>query len=244
MIRKTVIITGATGGIGCATAHKFAQQGYNIGLIYNKTAPKKLEDELKQYKVDVYSVKIDVSNEKEVVSGFEDFINHFEYIDCLVCTAGIAEDERLLIDRNEHDISKIIDTNLKGVIYCNREMAKYFVSKKHGNIVNISSILGKVGSAGEVVYSASKAGVIGFVKALSKEIGRYGIRVNAVAPGMIKTNMTAGFSEEECNFLRDSIVLKRLGEPEDVADVIYFLASDQARYITGECIEVSGGMLI
>lgn len=244
MIRKTVIITGAVGGIGRATALKFAKNGYNIGLVWHSKSPESLENEIRACGVDVYNVRMNISDEKDVVRGFEEFISHFDYIDCLVCAAGVADPERLLIDRTERDISRIIDLNLKGLIYCNREMSKYFINKKHGNIVNISSILGKVGCTGEVVYSASKAGIIGFTKALSKEVGGYGVRVNAVAPGMIKTDMTAGFSQQECEVLKASTSLKRLGEPEDVADVIYFLASNEARFITGECVEVSGGLLI
>lgn len=244
MIRKTVIITGAVGGIGRATALKFAKNGYNIGLVWHNTSPKSLENEIKACGVEVYSVRIDILDEKDIVRGFEEFISHFDYIDCLVCAAGVAEPEKLLIDRNEKEISRVIDLNLKGLIYCNRELLKYFINKKHGNIVNIASILGKVGCAGEVVYSASKAGIIGFTKALSKEVGEYGVRVNAVAPGMIKTDMTSGFSQQECDILKANTALKRLGEPEDVADVIYFLASSEARFITGECVEVSGGLLI
>lgn len=244
MIRKTVIITGAVGGIGRATALKFAKNGYNVGLIWHSKSPESLETEIKAYGVEAYSVKINISDEKDVVKGFEELVSHFDCIDCLVCAAGVAEPERLFIDRTEKDISRIIDINLKGLMYCNREMLKYFINKKHGNIVNISSILGKVGCGGEVVYSASKAGIIGFTKALSKEVGEYGIRINAVAPGMIKTEMTAGFSEQECNLLKENTSLKRLGEPEDVADVIYFIASDEARFITGQCVEVSGGLLI
>lgn len=244
MIRKTVIITGAVGGIGSATAKKFAKNGYNIALIYNKTSPKKLEKELKEYGIDIFSVKMDISNEEQVVKGFAEIIKHFDSVDCLVCAAGVAEKEELIIDRSKEDISRIIDINLKGTIYCNREILKYFIGKKSGSIVNISSVLGDVGCAGEVVYSASKAGIMGLTKALSKEMGQFGIRINAVNPGMIKTRMTSGFNEEECEALRNNTSLGRLGEPEDVADVIYFLCTDEARFITGECIEVSGGLLI
>ena len=244
MLRKTVIITGSAGGIGSATVLKFARAGYNIGLTYNKTSVASLEEEIKTLGVDFYSVKIDISDEKQVIKGLNKLFNHFEYVESVICIAGIAEEERLLIDRNEKDISNIIDVNLKGTIYCNREACKYFMSKKRGNIVNVASILGQTGCSGEVVYSASKAGIIGLTKALSKEMGEFGIRINCVAPGMIKTNMTAGFSEEECKVLQSNTSLRRLGEPNDVADVIYFLASEEARFITGECIEVSGGLLI
>lgn len=244
MIRKTVIITGAVGGIGSATARKFAKSGYNIALTYHKTSPKSLEKELKTYGVDILSVKMDISNEKEVISGFSDILNHFDCVDALVCVAGIEEKEELLIDKSKEEISRLLDVNLKGTIFCNREISKYFIAKKAGSIVNVSSILGEVGCAGEVVYSASKAGIIGLTKALSKEMGQFSVRVNAVAPGMIKTRMTAGFNEEECEALRNNTSLQRLGEPEDVADVIYFLCSNEAKFVTGQCVEVSGGLLI
>ena len=244
MIRKTVIITGASGGIGSATALKFAENGYNVGFTYNKNDTKELEKKIKAFGVDCLSLRLDQKKESEIVKVFDKFFSHFDCIECVVCNAGVAEEEKMLIDRTEKDVENILDVNLKGTIIVNREACKHFILQKSGSIINISSILGKVGGSCEVVYSASKAGIIGLTKALSKEVGPLGVRVNAVAPGMIETNMTAGFNKKEKNVLKESTALKRLGKPEDVASVIYFLASNEASFITGECIEISGGLLI
>ena len=244
MIRKTAIITGGSGGIGSATALKFAQNGYNIGITYNKNHPKELIAKIKSFGVDCFAVKVDQNKAKDISKAIESFNKHSNRIDCLVCNAGIAEKEELLIDKKDSEIEEILNVNLKGTILFNREVLKLFIKQKYGTIVNVSSILGKVGCACESVYSASKAGLIGFTRALSKEVGEYGIRVNAVAPGMINTKMIECFSEGDKKELINATSLRRLGEPEDVADVVAFLASEMARFVTGECIEVSGGLLI
>lgn len=244
MIRKTVLITGGCGGIGSATAIKFARNGYNVALTYNTTDPKKTENLIKSFGVDCFSVQMNILKEDDVKKAFSEVISRFGVIDCVVCNAGIAEKEFMLIDKNYDEISNVIDVNLKGTILCNREASKYFINLKKGSIVNISSILGVNGCACEVVYSASKSGIIGLTKALSKEVGQFGVRVNAVAPGMILTKMTEGFSEAEKEEIRCATSLKRLGEAEDVANAVYFLATDDASFITGECITVSGGLLI
>jgi len=243
MIRKTIIITGASGGIGGATAKLLAEKGYNIALCYCNNSTESLEEEIKKLKVDCKSYKIDIKNEKEVVEGFNKIFSDFDCVEGLVACAGIAEKEDLLINKNGKEIKNLIDTNVYGTILCNREACKHFISKK-GSIVNVSSILGKVGCSCEVSYSASKAAIIGLTKALSKEMGEFGVRVNAVAPGMIKTNMTAVFTDEECKELAKNTSLGRIGAPIDVAKVIAFLISDESGFITGECIEVSGGLLI
>lgn len=244
MIRKSVIITGASGGIGSETALKFARNGYNVGITYNKNKSTGLEEKIKKLGVDCLMLHLDQTDIKEIGDVFDKFFSHFDYVECVVCNAGVAEKGKLLIDRKDEDIQKILDVNLMGTICANREACKHLIQQKKGSIVNVSSILGKVGGSCEVVYSASKAGIIGLTKALAKEVGEFGIRVNAVAPGMIQTNMTAGFSKKEKDNLVKMTALNRLGEVDDVASVIYFLGSDESKFVTGECIEVSGGLLI
>ena len=244
MIRKTVIITGGSGGIGKETALKFAQNGYNVGLTYNSNDTKDIEEKIKACGVDCLSLHMNLLDEKEIKDAFSKFFDYFKTIDVVVCNAGIAESEKMLIDRSFDDISRVLDVNLKGTILTNKEAINYFIKEKHGVLINISSILGVVGSSCEVVYSASKAGIIGLTKALAKEVGEYNIRVNAVAPGMIETNMTKNFTKEEKDVLKGNTLVSRLGKGEDVASVVYFLASDEASFITGECINVTGGLLI
>lgn len=244
MIRKTVIITGASGGIGTEIALKFAQKGYNIGLTYNNGRTFELEERIKGYGVDCLSLHMDLSKENEIVDGFKRFFEYFETIDAVVANAGISEKEEMLIDKSFDEISKIIDINLKGTILTNKEACKYLIKQKKGVIVNISSILGLKGCSCEVCYSASKAGLIGLTKALSKEVGEFGVRVNCVAPGMIDTKMTSIFSGKEKDELAKQTSLQRIGKSSDVANLVYFLVSDEASFITGECVEISGGLLI
>lgn len=239
MLRKTVIITGASGGIGYATALRFAKAGYNLALTYNRH--KIDESELSAFGVEVKSYKLDVSNPKEITEVFAQIFKDFEYVDCLVANAGISEKETLLTEKTDEVIQQILDTNLLGTIIANRECLKYFLKKKHGNIVNIASINGQNGSSCNATYSASKAGIIALTQSLSKEVGRAGIRVNAIAPGFILTNMTASFPEEAVEACKKRIPLNRIGKPEDIAGTALFLASDDASYITGEVISVNGG---
>ena len=244
MIRKTVIITGASGDIGGACALELAKNGYNVALTYNTSSTKTLAKKIEKLGVECKEYKLDVKDEKEVQNVFEKIFSDFDSVEGLVCCAGVAEKEDLLISKTAEEIKNVLDTNLYGCVLCNREACKYFINKKKGSIVNISSILGKVGCSCEVCYSASKAGVIGLTKALSKEVGEFGVRVNAVAPGMIKTKMTKVFSQKEFDNIKENSSLRKIGEPEDVANVVAFLISEQSGFVTGECIEISGGMII
>lgn len=244
MIRKTVIITGASGGIGSEIALKFAKNGYNIGITYNNNKANILEKQIKDFGVECLSLHMDLCNKKEIEDVFKKFYDYFKTIDVVVANAGISEKEEMLIDKDYEEISKMIDVNLKGTILTNKEACKYFIKQKKGVIVNVSSILGIKGCSCEVCYSASKAGVIGLTKALSKEVGEFGIRVNCVAPGMIDTKMIQVFSEEEKENLKNQTSLQRIGKPCDVANLVYFLSTEESSFITGECIEISGGLLI
>lgn len=242
MLRKTVIITGAAGGIGFATAKKFASAGYNLALTYNKN---KIDTKVfSNLDVDVKTYKLDISNAKQVAKVFDTIFKDFEYVDCLVANAGIAEPETLLIEKSDEEIKNILDTNLFGTIITNRECMKYFIKNKHGNIINISSIQGQIGHSCSTIYSSSKAGIIALTQALSKEVGVFGIRVNSIAPGFIETAMTACFDKKEKNECKKQIPLNRLGQPDDIASTALFLASDNASYITGQVIGVNGGAVL
>lgn len=240
MIKKTVIITGASGGIGSATAEEFAKAGYNLALTY-RSNDIDIEN-LKKYGVEIKKYKLDISKPKEITKVFDKIFADFDYVDCLVANAGMAERESMLIDKTDDDIEKIVTTNLIGTIVQNRECLKHFIAQKHGNIVNISSIQGKAGSSCNSIYASSKAGIIGLTMSLAREVASFGIRVNAVAPGFVKTNMTAGFSQQEKDYCLNKVPLKRLGEPEDIAAAILYIASPQASYVTGETLTVSGGV--
>lgn len=242
MLRKTVIITGASGGIGLATAKKFASAGYNLALTYNKN---KIDSKtFSDFDVDVKTYKLDISNSKQVAKVFENIFNDFEYVDCLIANAGIAEPETLLIEKSDDEIKNILDTNLFGTIITNRECMKYFIKNKHGNIINISSIQGQIGHSCSSIYSASKSGIITLTQSLAKEIGCFGIRVNAIAPGFIQTQMTSCFDKNEINACKKHIPLNRIGQPEEIASTALFLASDDASYITGQVIGVNGGAVL
>lgn len=241
MIKKTVIITGASGGIGSATAEEFARLGYNLALTYRSNDID--VSTLQKYGVEIKKYKLDISKPKEIAKVFDKIFADFEYVDCLVANAGMSERESMLIDKSDDDVEKIVSTNLVGTIIQNRECLKRFVSQKHGNIVNISSIQGKAGSSCNSIYASSKAGIIGLTMSLAREVAQFNVRVNAVAPGFVKTNMTAGFSQQEKDYCQSKVPLGRLGEPQDIATAIAYLASDKASYITGEVLTVSGGVL-
>ena len=242
MIRKTVIITGGFGDIGKATAEKFAKNGYNIALTYLNTFDAEFVTNLKKYNVEVFAMHCDQSSESEIINFVNSAFKDFEYIDTLVTCAGKAEETTMLTDKTTENIDNIININLRGTILFNKEVLKHFISQKHGNIVNISSIYGNSGGSLESVYSACKAGVIGLTKSLAVEYAPF-VRVNAVAPGCIETKMTANLSKVDKECVVDSTPLERLGTPEDVANAIYFLASEESSYITGEVLQISGGIV-
>ncbi len=244
MIKKTVIVTGGSNGIGKGVALKFAENGWNVGFTYNTNENEELLKQLRALGVKAESVQMNLSDKTSVKTAFEKLFNSFKSIDCVVCNAGCNQENKLLIDVNDDDLDYIIDSNLKGTILCNKLACENFLSNKKGSLINISSILGEQGSACEVVYSSAKAGIIGLTKALAKEMGQFGVRVNAVAPGMTLTNMTKDFSQQENDFIIKKAVIKRIGLPEDIANAVWFLANDESSYITGECLTVSGGLVI
>ena len=240
-----VLITGASKGIGAEIARTLAKEGYNVAINFNKSesAAVALKNELEKY-TSVMLVKADVSKYDEVASMVSAVRNKFGSITHLVCNAGISV-TGLLEDMDLCQCDSVIDTNLKGVIYTVKEVIPDMVKRKSGVIVNVSSIWGKTGASCEAVYSASKAGVIAFSEAMAKELGLSGIRVNAVCPGCIDTDMMRkeNFTACEMQTLIDETAIGRIGTPKDVADVVSFLLSDKSSFITGQAITVDGGFI-
>ncbi len=242
---KCAIVTGAAKGIGKAIALKLASLGANIVLNYRSSEEKAIEteNEIKAFGVEVLRVKGDISNISDVENLIKSAKEKFGKIDIMVNNAGITKDT-LILRMKEEDFNSVIDVNLKGVFNCLKTITPVMVKQREGKIINLSSVVGIAGNAGQVNYAASKAGVIGMTKSLAKEIGARGITVNAVAPGFIETDMTEVLGEKFKEETKKAIPLKRLGKPEDVANVVAFLASEDADYITGQVIQVDGGMVM
>lgn len=238
---KTALITGASRGIGRATAKVFAKSGYRVIINYKNSykQAKSLCGELDN----AYIYKADVSDSAQVKAMFEYVKESFGGVDVLVNNAGISHIGVFQL-MEDSEIEKILCTNLTGAILCSKYAVKDMVSKKSGNIINISSMWGEVGASCEVVYSASKAGIIGLTKALAKEVGQSGIRVNCIAPGVIETDMNKELDAQTITELIDEIPLKRMGTAEEIAKIALFLASDDSSYLNGITIGANGGMVI
>lgn len=242
---KCALITGATRGIGKQIAITLAKQGYNIALNYRKEN-EELENtkkEIEKIGVQVLAVKGDVANFENCENFVKQVIERFGQIDVLVNNAGITKD-MLLMRMKKEDFEQVIDTNLVGTFNVTKNVVPYMMKARSGRIINISSVVGISGNAGQTNYSASKAGIIGFTKSLAKEIASRNILVNAVAPGFIETNMTDVLKDDVKQEIAKNIPLKRMGTAQDVANVVKFLASGDSSYITGQVINVDGGMLM
>ncbi|MDR5586810.1 MULTISPECIES: 3-oxoacyl-[acyl-carrier-protein] reductase [Clostridium] len=242
---KCAIITGAARGIGKAIAFKLASLGANIVLNYRSSEEeaKIVASEIEKMGVEVLTVKGDISKLEDVENIISEAKSKFGIIDIIVNNAGITKDT-LILRMKEKDFDDVIDVNLKGVFNCLKSITPVMVRQKHGKIINISSVVGVAGNAGQVNYAASKAGVIGMTKSLAKELGARGINVNAVAPGFIETDMTSVLGEKVKEEAKKNIPLKRFGTPEDVAGVVAFLASENSNYVTGQVINIDGGMVM
>ncbi len=243
--KKTAIITGASGGIGSAAALELAKEGYGLILHYNSNelSAKDVLQKVSGLGADSYIFKADISGYGEAGELVAFAMEKFGRIDALVNNAGITRDT-LLLRMKEEDFARVIDVNLKGAFNMVSHAAKYMLKARKGAIINVSSVVGLTGNAGQVNYASAKAGLIGMTKACAKEMAARGIRVNAVAPGFIETEMTSVLSGEAKARFLSNIPLGRFGRPEDVAKVISFLCSDASSYITGQVIIVDGGMVM
>lgn len=243
--KKVALITGGTRGIGKAIAIKFAKNGYNLVLNYvsDRTNLEELENEFKEYNIEVLFIKTDVSNFEDCENMAKQAIARFEKIDVLVNNAGITKDS-LLLRMTPEDFKKVININLKGTFNVTKSIVPYMMKKRTGKIVNISSVVGVSGNAGQCNYAASKAGIIGFTKSIAKELASRNILANCVAPGFIDTDMTSVLSDSVKENINAQIPLKRMGSSEEIANSVYFLAGDENTYITGQVLNVDGGMLM
>ena len=237
------IITGGAKGIGKGIAIKFAQLGYDIVLNYRSNVPDELKQELANLGANVLFVKGDISVEADVATLIDSATEKFGRVDVLINNAGITKDG-LIMRMSAQDFDDVIDTNLKGAFLCCRAVSKLFLKQKSGKIINITSVVGISGNAGQANYAASKAGLIGLTKSIAKELGGKGITVNAVAPGFIETDMTEAMPDTAKDMMLGRVSLKRFGKVEDVANLVGFLASKEAEYITGQVISIDGGLSI
>ena len=242
---KTALVTGASRGIGRAIALCLAAEGARVAINYagNVKAAEEVKSSVEAAGGTAILCQADIADSAAVEAMIADVVKEFGAIDILVNNAGITRDT-LLMRMKDEDFAKVLDTNLKGVFYCTKAVSKLMMKKRSGRIVNMASVVGLVGNAGQTNYAAAKAGVIGFSKSAAKELASRGITVNVVAPGFIGTDMTAGLPESVKEKMLTDIPLGRMGEPEDVANAVLFLASDQASYITGQVVNVDGGMVV
>ncbi|MFP5471180.1 MAG: 3-oxoacyl-[acyl-carrier-protein] reductase [Bacteroidia bacterium] len=241
---KVALITGASRGIGRGIAEKFAQHGANIAFTYLSSDDKAraLETELAAHGVKVKGYKSDAAQFDAAEKLINDIVAEFGTVDIVINNAGITRDT-LLMRMSEQQWDEVINTNLKSVFNITKAVQKPMLKQRSGSIVNLSSVVGVKGNAGQANYAASKAGIIGFTKSVALELGSRNIRCNAIAPGFIETEMTSALDEKVVQEWRNAIPLKRGGTPEDVANVSLFLASDMSAYVTGQTINVCGGML-
>jgi len=245
-MKKTILVTGGARGIGKKIVEDFANLGYNVCVNYNKSEKEafNLKDELANKGLSVFIAKADISKVEEVDAMVKNVILNFGKIDVLVNNAGVCNYD-LFTEVTDDEIKKMIYVNILGTINVTRSVLKNsMINNKSGNVINLSSIWGMVGASCEVIYSMTKAGIIGFTKALAKEVAPSNIRVNAIAPGVINTDMISNLSEGDIKALKDEIPLGRIGNLEDVSNLVKFLASDDSSYITGQVISPNGGFVI
>ena len=242
---KVALVTGASRGIGRAIALKLAAEGAKVAINYagNTVKAEEVKAEIEKNGGEAILVQADVSDAAAVEAMVNATVEAFGQIDILVNNAGITRDG-LLMRMKDEDFDAVINTNLKGVFYCTKLVSKLMMKKRSGRIINMASVVGLMGNAGQTNYAAAKAGVIGFSKSAAKELAARGITVNMVAPGFIDTDMTAAMTDKAKEMTLTGIPLNRMGTPEDVANAVAFLVSDNASYITGQVINVDGGMVM
>jgi 3-oxoacyl-[acyl-carrier protein] reductase len=243
---RVVVITGGSRGIGRAVALKFAEEKPKIVIIHydpDEFSANETLNMLAEQGIEAESHKVDVSSYGDVEPLFEEILSRFGKVDVLVNNAGITRDT-LLMRMSEDDWDMVIRVNLKSVFNCTHAVIRPMVKQRGGHIVNISSVVGRIGNVGQANYAASKAGIMGFTKTVAREVAARGITVNAVAPGFIDTKMTASLPDKVKESFLQQIPLGRIGQPEDVAEAVYWLCSHAASYITGQTIHVNGGMFM
>ncbi len=242
---SVALVTGASRGIGYAIAKKLSEKGFDVAINYQKSREKaeELKKEIVEMgrKAEVFCA--DVSKSDQVEAMIKEVILTFGEIDVLVNNAGISLPQGLFTDFDERKTKEVFDVNVFGMMNCSRSVIPHFVAKKSGVIVNMSSVWGILGGSCEVIYSASKGAVISFTKALSRELAPSGIRVNAVAPGLVETDMNRHLSKDDIEAFLEEIPLGEIGNNDEVADVVCFLATEESRYITGQTISVDGGLV-
>ncbi|KNF08775.1 3-oxoacyl-[acyl-carrier-protein] reductase FabG [Gottschalkia purinilytica] len=242
---KVALVTGGSRGLGRAIAIKLAELGADIVINYSSSEDQalKVKEEIENLGRRALVIKADISNIEEASNLVSESLNEFSKIDILVNNAGITKDN-LLLRMTENEWDDVININLKGTFNVTKSLIRSMIKQRDCSIINVASIVGVSGNAGQCNYSASKAGVIGFTKSLAKEVAKKNVRVNAIAPGFIETDMTGKLSDKIIDEYLKSIPLGKLGEPEDVANAVAFLASDMSKYITGQVLVVDGGLLI
>lgn len=242
---KTAVVTGGSRGIGKAIAMKLAALGANIVINYNSNSASvdQVIKDIEELGVKAVKIQGDVSKFEDAEKIIKTAVSEFGSLDILVNNAGITRDG-LILRMKEEDFDKVIDVNLKGTFNCTRHASQIMLKQKSGRIINIASVVGIAGNAGQANYAAAKAGIIGITKSAARELASRGITVNAVAPGYIDTDMTHVLPEKTKEAILGSIPLKKMGKPEDVAEAVAFLASDCASYITGHVLNVDGGMVM
>ncbi|URZ14338.1 3-oxoacyl-[acyl-carrier-protein] reductase [Clostridium felsineum] len=242
---KVAVVTGAGRGLGRAIALKLASEGAKLVVNYrnSEAETQKLVKEIEELGSEAISVKADISKFNEAETIIKKAVEKYGTVDVLVNNAGITKDN-LLLRMKEEDFDNVINVNLKGSFNCTKHASRVMLKKKSGKIINISSVIGLVGNAGQVNYAAAKAGIIGMTKSVAKELASRGITVNAIAPGIIKSDMTDALKEEQRQQILETVPLKRVGTPEDVSNLVLFLASELSSYITGQVINVDGGMVM
>ena len=241
---KVAIITGSARGIGFAIAEVFAEKGASVIILdLQKEAVNETVKKLTVKDRQVFGYEVDVTNSNAVAEIFKEIVKKFGKIDILINNAGITRDG-LLMKMKESDWDAVINVNLKGTFICTQKVCRYMMKQRSGVILNIASVIGIMGNAGQANYAASKGGIIAFTKSTAKEFASRNIRVNAIAPGFIETEMTAKLPKEIVETYAEAIPLKRMGKPADVANLCLFLASDDAAYITGQTVQVDGGLVM
>ncbi|AAK81497.1 3-oxoacyl-[acyl-carrier protein] reductase [Clostridium acetobutylicum] len=242
---KVAVVTGAGRGLGRAIALKLAAEGANLVVNYrsSEAETQKLIKEIEELGSKAVAVKADISKYDEAETIIKKALDEYGTVDILVNNAGITKDN-LLLRMKEEDFDSVINVNLKGAFNCIKHTSRVMLKKKSGKIINISSVIGLIGNAGQVNYAAAKAGIIGMTKSVAKELASRGITVNAVAPGIIKSDMTDALTDKQRESIVAAVPLNKVGEAEDVANLVLFLASDLSSYITGQVINVDGGMVM